>query len=377
MIPGLVHNKLPVEHAVMYQNDGRREALGPYGGQFPVDVYLAGHGSTCATTITATAVPTLLGRLLGTSTTDQVGTTVASATDADTFANTAGTFKDGCLTRVGAIDDARGNGQWVAIDTETALAVELLTATDATVQAADVVYAAEQVHCNEGTTAPDVSPSLRFNLQSANQRLNAWGCFLGAAPTFSGFNAGEIPRVSLPIAVSQWGFESASTYPTTTSVDDFVPAVVAAGSMFVQTHGTTTRALQTVRNVEFSIDYQVQPLFGPGSDNAQSVIIGARRLKCQPMISFDVDAEAAGTQTWSDNWASTASTAYWHILYSMSCTNGSAMGLYLPRCKLVDQRPTQTSVDGLNRVRVSFVGLSDVSAGTTELERSAWRMAFG
>jgi hypothetical protein len=374
LVAGLEQSKIPVENAIQYQNDGRIEANGVYGGTFNIDCYLPGHGSTCVGAISATDVPTLLGRLLGTATATQDGGTATGSTDADTFAITGATVANGSLIRAGGLEDTRGEAQWLAVDTNVALTVELLTASDGALNASDVIYAAELVHCNEGTTAPDVSPSLRFNIQTANQRYGCWGCFLGGAPTFSGFNAGEIPMVSLPISVSQWEVESASTYPTTTSVDNFVPAVVAAGSFFIQEHGTTTRNKIAVRDVEFSLDYQVQPLFGPGSEDANTIIIGARRLKCQPTLAFTMDAEAAGTQTYADAWSG---TTYYHILYSMSVTDGSAMGLYLPKAKLVGMKPTQIEGDGLNRVRVEFQGVMDLAAGTTELERSAWRMGFG
>jgi hypothetical protein len=373
MIAGLQQSKINVDHTVQYLNDGRHEVRGAYGGSFPIRCYLAGHGSTCAGAISATDVPTFLGRVIGNSDATQVGTTVDTPTDADTFSLVGGTIADGSLIRVGSIDDGRGNGQFQAV--KTAATCQLFTACDAAPNAGDVVYGCEHVYPSEDASGYDVT-SMRFNLQTANQRLNAWGCFPQGF-SVSGFNAGEIPECTVDMGVSQWGFESASTYPTATAVDDFVPAKVAAGSMYVQEMTTTTRALETVRDVQFNVDLQVIPLYGPGSDNADTIIIGARRVKSQATISFTVDAEAAGTQTWSDAWAATT-PVYYHILYTLSATDGSAMGIYMPKCKLIGQRPTQIDHNGLNRVRVEFLALTEsVTTTPTDLEQSSWRMGFG
>ena len=96
-------------------------------------------------------------------------------------------------------------------------------------------------------------------------------------------------------------------------------------------------------------------------------------------IAVDLDAPASGTTTWADRWADqTVATAYYQMMYSLSVSDGSAVGIYCPKMRIVDARPTQLAADGLTRERVVFEALTESATPTpTTLEQSSWRIALG
>ncbi len=370
MSAALEQSKIPVDLTIQYQNDGRLEADGIYGGSFPITMFLGGHGSTCAGAISITALGRHLGRWLGINDVTQEGTVVSSSpTSAIQFGLDGGTVKSGGLIRVGTIGDARGQGQAAVVN--NASTITLLTALDATPNEADVVYAYEMVHPAEDDTAATIV-SERYQIQTANQRYDARGCYCSSL-SFSGFNTGDVSQVTAQINPSYWFAESASTWPTATSVDSFTPAPVSAGSFYIQTVGTTTRTLLNVRDVQFNVDLQTIPLMGPGGNTARQAVIAARRVRCQASITFTVDSDAAGTDTIGDIWAGTDLK---HILYTLSAEDGSSVALYLPNAKPVAIRPTQQDQSGVNAKTITMMGLTGPT-DTTDLLHSNFRIGLG
>jgi len=238
----------------------------------------------------------------------------------------------------------------------------------ATASAADVVWASETVHANETSAAVT---SMRFNAQTDNQRYGVHGCFCSGFE-LSGTNVGEILRARALMTGARFDEESASTWPNVTSVDNFIPACVTAGRLFVQTVGTVTRAVRTARNIRISFEVETFPQLGYDSDNVCQTIIGARRGRVVPTITWTEDAEAAGTQSLADIYDATNLK---HIMVTFSSADGSAMGFYLSNAKCISPRPVQMDGDGLNQVEVSFKGMTGPTS-TTELTHSAWRLAF-
>jgi hypothetical protein len=364
MAAALEQSKVPVDIVVQYQNDGRLEADGIYGGSFPITMFLTGHGSTCAGAISITGLGRALGRWLGINDVTEEGTTVAAApTSATEFALNGGTVKSGGLIRVGAIDDARGQGQAAVVN--NASTITLLTALDATPNENDVVYAMETVHPAEDDTAATIV-SERYQIQTANQKYDCRGCYCTSL-AFTGFNTGEIPQVTAQINPSYWFPENTSTWPTPTNVDSFTPAPVSAGSFFIQTVGTTTRNLLNVRDVQFNVDLQA--------------VIGVRRVRCQSSITFTVDSDAPGTDVLGDIWTGTDLK---HILYTLSAEDGSAMAIYMPNAKAVQVRPTQhdrngvncKDRNGVNCKTITMLGLTGPTS-TSDLLHSNFRIGLG
>ena len=375
-IPGLTQEKLSADILVNFMNDGRLGALGPYGGSVPLEVYLTGLGSTGAGALpAATELGTFLGRWFGTLHRTNAGTTVGAVVDAATFALVGGTVADGSMIRVGELDDGRGGGLWYPVNVGATCSLHV----GCPVQPSpgDVVSVGEIIHPNEDSTGPDVV-SQRLNLQTPNLRVGCWGCYPTTCQLL-GMNPGELPRFRGDMGISTWKAENASTYPTDVVGENFVPAICAGGNTHINVVGTTTSALYTPRNIEITIDHQVLPLTGQGADNAQSITTGARRVKSMMRIAMDLDAPASGTTTWADRWAdTTVATAYYHVMHTLSVSDGSNVGIWAPKCRIVDARPTQMSGDGLTRERVVFEALTESQTLTpTVLEQSSWRLALG
>lgn len=377
MAAGLEHSLIAPTWTKQYQNDGDIGIRGIYGGAFSIEGWLTGHGSTAAGAISATALETFLGRVVGNLSVAQAGTTVNVATSASQFSLVGGTVLAGGMIRVGSLNDARGNGQFAVVN--NASTITLHTALDATPNAADVVYAAAMVYPYEDPTV--VTPtSLRFNILTANQRYGCWGCYpTGIA--FSGLNPGELPRFSVPIAVSRWAAESGSTFPTATAQLTDTPAPVAAGSFFYQTVSqsgtiTVTRQKLTILSCEISIDMPTVAVTGPGATDARQAVIAARRLGCRMRMTVTYEAAAAGTDVFGAIFDTAEATRnFYHLLYSASCEDGTALGFYLPRATLVDRKPVQQDGSGRNIQSVTFEGTSGPTT-TNDLTQSNWRMAL-
>lgn len=375
MVAGLEQTSQDLTRTVQYQNDGEHHVRMVQGGQFPIELLLTGHGSTCATTITASVLGTFLGRIIGNLKVDNEGGTVDSgATDADTFAMTGHTIATGSLVRIGTLNDGRGNGQLYRCgDTASPADPIVLNALSGTPNENDVVYVPELIYPSE---APDggAITSLRFLLQTANQRYRCYGCY----PTsieFVDLSDGSIPRVRVMMAVSAWEAESASTWPTVTATDAFVAAPVAAGSVFINDVGTPTNQLIVPHEKTITIDFQTVPLRGPGAPRAYQDVIGVRRVKCQASISFVRDAQAAGTDAWGD-WWNTHSPTPQHCMVTLSPGDGTSVGFYFPKLVRAMERPTQHGRDGLNAQRINYKAVTGPLL-TNEITRANFMLALG
>ena len=367
ILAGCMQPKDPAQITTQYNNEGRRDALMPQTCEFDVPLWLAGHGSSCASgAIGATSVPTFLGLCLGGSNAGQTGGTVNAGTSAVQFSLTDAVGVAGGLFRLGALPDGAGGGEWYCWNNPSTATI--LNAAAGTPSAGAVVYGAETVHANE--TSSQMS-SMRFNALTASQRVGIWGAVCTGV-TIEGTNVGELPKIIPKFTASAWDEESASTWPCVTAVDNFVPAPCTAGRLWINTIGTSTRAVRSVRDVKIQIN--IETSVGPGYDSLRpySTMTGCVRIKSTPIITWTEDAEAAGTQSLADIYEATALK---HIMFSMSTADGSAMGFYLPNAKCNDRRPVQQAIDGRNQVSVTFEGMSGPTA-TTELTHSAWRLGF-
>jgi len=357
---GLTQEIIPLALAKQYANQGHWGALGPYGGSFEITSYLAGHGSTCAGAITANAQETMLSRAIGGLNVAQVGTTLSGSTSASEWALTAGTQVDGAVGFLGVLGDGDGEGQ--AFATDNPATFTSLIEVDAIPAAAAVQRAASNIYPIE-TSANDTIVSTRHEFMSGRQKYNAWGCF-PTGVSITGINAGELPQATTTYGTSYWAAESASTFPTATSMDTDIPAPVAAGSFHMSAVGTATRTLHTVRDVSIDIGVNVIPLFGPGMANARQIITGARRVGVSAQISFTIDAEAAGTDTLG---AIFTGSTWQQIMYTCSTEDGSALAFWFPRCRADGPRPVQFDDGGITRMRITMMAHStlDTSSALT------------
>jgi len=375
LITGLEQTSADVGRTAQYQNDGHNSVRLTQGGTIKVKLAGSGHGSTGAGALSASVLGTFLGRVFGNQVTSQVGGTVAaSPTDADTFSLSSATIPDGGIGRIGSINDGRGNGQFYRfIDAATPGDPIVANALTATPNAGDVVYAAELIHPSEGPTAASLT-SMRFQIQTANQRYNCFGCY-PTAVRLNGLNANEYVQWEIDFAVSAWAPESSSTFPTTVSTDTFPPVVSAGGSVHVQDVGVTTLQHLNVRDLEVTFNLHNVGLRGPGAPRSYQAIVDARRAMCAAHVKFTIDREAAGTDTWGD-WWNTSSTTAQQIMISLGAIDGQSMGIYLPKCvRPPVNSPTQQDRDGLNTYTIEFMAVTGGTL-TTELERANFVIAL-
>jgi len=349
-----------------YREEGKAGVLGPRGGTVSVTYALTGHGGTTAGALTETDLTTLLGRFFGTVNVADTGDTVASATSASQFALTSETPTNGGLARLGVLGDARGEGQWGAIN--VGATTTFLTAFGAAPSASDVCYAAQVVYPTE-TPAGVAVASMRMLVQTANRQYKLRGCF-PMSGTIQGNNAGEVPTITIEYGVSWWDYAN-ETFPDATATDAKTSSIVANGSAFIQDVGTVTRQTYSIRSWSMALDFQVTPLEGPDAVNTYQTIVGAVRTRCAATFSIMVDALATGTDTFGDKFD--AGTLQ-HVLISMSVADGKALAVYFPNAELVS-RPTQEASDGLNRISLNFRALTGPTT-TTALEMSSFRIGM-
>lgn len=371
---GLTHEMMEPGRVVQYLNENTAGVPGIMGGTFSYSLYLCGHGSTTAGAITLSDLENHLGWVIGAvKSSPPDGTTVSGGASTTTSIDTvaSGTFAPGQLFRVGAKGDAGADGQWGVVNTHTLTALTSRTAFAAAPANAAVVYTAANVHTLETPSAANSAiAGYRYQIFTANQQFICHGCF----PTAIAFslNPGELPKVTITVEVSWWEY-SADTFPETTSLTTHTPAPIAAGSLFLQAHGTTTRATYSVRQFTLAMALNNIALPGPDGSNAYQRVVGARRGPADITCSIVVDSTAASTTpTYPALWATNAAH---HLLYSMSTANGQAMALYLSRLFWRGNKPTQSDLDGLNRQTLNFKASTN-TVTTSELTLSALRIGF-
>lgn len=363
---------IPVPIAQQYHETGIADVSGPFSGSFTIRLGLAGHGGVTTGALTATDLHTLLRNFFGNGNSSMVGDTIASATSASQFAD-AGAFvgTSAELCRVGVQGDARGNGQFVALN--DAGTITLLSALDGTPNAADQIYAALSIFPDEQPAGTAIT-STRWQIQSANNQWRLYGCFPMSCE-FSGMNHGEVPQVALTYGVSYYASTS-QTFPDATAVSAQTLAPVTMGSVFIQDVGTVTRAKYSARSWGLAIDNQVTPLMGPGAANDGQIIVGAVRTKCAAKINMQFDAEAAGTTTWADLWdARTLQQVLVTLGTGAAADDGKMLGWYFRNCRMSGSRPVQSDGDGVNRVDVTFEAMTGDTTGATA--PASWRLAMG
>jgi hypothetical protein len=372
MIPGLTQEKIPATLTRQYPNEGRYGVEGTYGGTFSVSQYLTGLGATTAGALPSAQISTSLTRWIGASTLTNDGGTVASATDADTFVSTNATIAAGSLLRVGASGDARGAGQFAATSAASTN-LELWTAIGATPSASDVIWAIANIYPDETT---HTVTSERFQLLTANQCYDAHGCWCSGL-SITGMNPGEVPVLNADISCARWAVnDTPPTFPTAQAHSPATPPtppVMADGSFFYQTYGTSTRSTQNIRDIEFNINVETIPLLSPETSNANQAIADVRRTRVGATFSFTIDGEAAGTHILADDWDG---TDYQHALWTGSCVDGAAIGIYMPYCKVVGTRPTQMDAGGVTGTRVTLECLTR-TGGADDLRKAPFIIGLG
>lgn len=371
-VSGLTQAKIDAARVVGYRNSRTMPIRGVRGGQFSVRLHLWGHGSATSGATSASVLGTLLGNAIGTvAVSASSGTTATAGADADSLTTAAsGTFSAGSLTTIGTLGDGRGNGQWAVVASHSGTAMELTTAIDAAPTNGDVVYSADNIYPD-----PDAAASItstRWRLSTANQVYICRGC----VPMSIAWETpiGGSPAVTITYNVAYW--EESATGGTGTGGEAYVPAPIAAGSFYMQAHGTTTRALQTIRSISITHELGTILQRGPGGVWEFQDVIGAIRGPDSFMVSLTVDAQtASATPTIPGYWDS--DSQFYHALMSFNgAASGKRVGVYLRKCYFPNARPVQIDDGGVNRFRFDLMSCTD-EAGSNALTRAGYVIGLG
>lgn len=356
-------------------NDEGLSHIGIRTGTLEVETYLPGHLTTSAGSLTQTWIHAELAAAFGGSLINAAGTTLTGATTGSSITFTSNTnWAVGQIGWCGAKGDGKGDGQAFVVGTVGA-PMTLLTALNATPAAADVIYAGLQVYHDESLAY--TLPSRRFKCgftssPTAGAQFQLMGCSLSAVTIKLPF--GDLPRIRRTYQVAYWQ-RFGTTVPSTTNVikDQFC-APTAAGRFFVNDFGTATAAVETPSELDLSIDLGLEPIIAPGGNGVYQNITGFVRSKAQPTLTVKIP-----WKTTYESWWDTAnqSILFKHILFNANCVDGRRIAFYLPKVFPVGQRPSQpTESNRQMYVSVTFKGIDDLSK-STELGKSAFRLAMG
>jgi hypothetical protein len=359
---GLVHTKAAPERVVQYRNDGTQWVLMTMGGSFKTRIDWPGHGASTAGAPTLDAIETYLGYVFGNAALSAAAsTTLTGGTATVPITAASGTFSAGGLCRVGAgglSADGRGNGQFYPLATHVTTTLTLLAALDGAPSNGDVLYPVAMFYPSESPTATAIT-GLRFRLLTANLRYECHGCY-PMSVTFTGLSPGERPQIEVTWGVSWWAYSTA-TFPSTVASNQYNPAPIAAGSLFVQTLGTATRAASAKRVCRsFSIEHTlgIEVLKGPGGVSPYQDIVGARRTPDRVKWRWTEDADAATATPVLPGYGT--GTTFLHAMWTGSCSAGSAIGAYARRL-CVSNVAVQRAENNINRLSIE----AEAYTGTT------------
>lgn len=374
-LSGLTHERVNINPTQQRPHEGVQDIRLGMGGSFTIELLLTGHGGTAAGALTQTDLATLLGYVVGNVHSADSGGTADGTGSASAIDITGGSFTAGGLLRLGQLGDGRGEGQFLAVKSFSSGTATLLTDAPSAASAGDVVYASQVVYPSETPGSFESVDTLRFRLLTANKQFDCHGCY----PTsieFLNLNADEIPRVRITFGVA-WFRKANVGFPDTTATDAKTGAKIAAGSLFLNDVGTSTRQTYGLRDFSITIENEVVPLRGPGGNNEHQVIVGCKRVRCQAKVSTTFDAESTGTQTWYDLYQTDeGSVSSKHMLWTGSVGDGKAVAFYFPNLKITSPVPTQQEADGLNRVTVEWEAMTSTDT-TSDETLSNWRLAMG
>jgi hypothetical protein len=373
---GIKHDKIESQRVVQRLQEGTEHILGPMEGSFKVKTWLHGHGATMAGSPTVDAVetywsyvtsnPTANGTLSATASTTLTGGTVTAPTT-----TASGTFSAGSLCRIGSKGDTKADGQMYPIATHVTTALTPLVALAAAPANGDVLYPCVNFFLPEdpgNASGATAVTGLRFRWRTSNLGIELHGCY-PMAVTFGGMNPGEIPFMEVTWGISWWRYTATSGVSAVTQ-NQYNPAPTAAGSFNVAAVGTATRSTRTYRNLTLAITLGVVPLVGPGSASIYGKIVGAKRIPSTIKLTWMEDADAATATPVLDGFFTAGARK--HIMFTGSCTNGSAFGWYMPNVCITGARPVQTANENINRLQIEATAYTGATT-TSELTLSAFR----
>ncbi len=366
-----------IAHIRQFANDGAHDVVMPFAGTIVLRGILSGLGASAAGEVPASDMVEFLGLLVGADVEGlDEGGTFTGGTATDPTVSMATGVPVGGMVRGGVIADGRLGGQWLAVNAHAASALDLLIAAAAAPANGDILYSSRMVHPNESSPLFDDPRTFRMQIQTANGHFLCRGCFCQEF-RLTGLSPGEIPMWEATIGVAHVTTNS-TVFPSATRPQRHAATPAVSGSLVMARMGATTRRVESARSFGVTFGWRGNGLVGTGGNFEGQLWQKATRTPGDgTVIDMVVDAEATGVNFWYDEAIAlaTGDPGYWQLLYSVSALNGRAVGIYFPKLTLTSQVPTQIQDQGYNRVRLGFRALA-LDTGATELERSAWRIAF-
>lgn len=375
-VSGLGREMQSINHIKQLAHDGAHDVLMPFVGRSIVlRGNLTGLGGTTVGAAPASDMVDFLGLLNGASVIGlATGGTFTGGTATDPTTSMANGVPAGGLVRGGVIADGRLNGQWLAVNAHAASALDLLIAAPAAPANGDLLFSSRMVHPNESSPAFDQPRHFRMLVQTGNGHFLVRGCYLMEF-RISGLSPGEIPVWEATIGVAHVETTS-STFPSATRPQRHAATPAVSGSLVMARSGQTTRRLESARSFSITFGDRGEGLAGTGGNFEGQLYQACRRRPGRTTIEMVLDAEPTGDHFWYEEANVDPNAAgYWQLLWTVSALNGRAVGLYLPKLKMSGMVPLQIADAGYNRVRVTMDALAGDDL-TTELTRSAWRLAF-
>jgi hypothetical protein len=375
-LSGLTHVRAPYQGGKSRMNAGEPDHVMTRGGSFSITTNLIGHHGTAAGALTPTWLYDLLSLGLGGGDVASVGTTINNTSTVTSLAVASVSGKAlGQGLRVGTKGDGRGDGQFTIVNSPAG-PITTLTALPGIPTNGDVVYASQAVFHSESACLTGLT-SRRFAVSwvgsTGVEQIYIRGCQLSGLSITCPFN--DVPKVTMTFVCAYWDYGASLTIPSALTLQNNYSQPVAAGSLFLQDYGTTTRAVYTPSEVELTYDIGTEPIVGPGAVFPLQSAVGFVRTRMKPTLRMRLPV-ASTWPTWWDS-VESASSHFKHVLFTGSAVDGRALGIYMPRVKPCGQRPAiPVESNGQTYVDVFGMGVDDETR-STEIARSAVRIFMG
>ena len=370
---GLVQKKIDPQTVVQYRGDLGDWILGTFEPTFKTKVAIPGHGSATTGAITITALETLLGIVIGNAVTSATGSTLTGGTATIATTTDSGTLDPGDLCFVGALGDGDGEGQCYPVSTHSAQNLTFLVDLQGAPANGAVRYGGTTIYPTSSATSSTMS-TVRMAIATANTQYLVHGC----APTaiaITGFNPGGVLMADITWQGAWFEYKN-STFPSAVASDTFNPAPTAAGSLVVNTVGTSTNSAATrriYRDLTVEIDLGTVIMRGPGGYNAYQDIVGYKRGNDSCKVTWTEDAEATTTSPALPGFGT--ATARKHAMLTLSTNDGSRVAFYFPSLR-VTVVPPQTVVNGINSYKIEcMAGVGPTTTSALTLSKYRFHLA--
>lgn len=367
---GLEQKKIAPGTVSAYRGEPGDWILGTFEATFSTKLALPGHGSTTTGAITISALETLLGVVFGNAVTSATGSTLTGGTATVATTTDSGTLDPGDLCFIGALGDGDGEGQCYPIATHTVQNLTFLTDLQGAPANGAVRYGGTTIYPHSSATSTNYT-GIRMAIASANTQYLCHGCF-PTAVAITGLNPGDLPMIAITWTAAWFEYKN-ETFPSAVASDTFNPAATAAGSLVVNTVGTTTNTSSTrrlYRDLSLEIDLGTVVCRGPGGYNAYQDIVQAKRGQDSCKLSWSEYAEATTTTPELPGFGT--ATARKHAMLTLSTNDGSRAAFYFPSLRVMNV-PRRIDIGGINGYRIEcMAGVGPTT--TSALTLSKWRM---